>query len=76
MTSGGERRLSEIKQELDDIIQSLERVKQDIPFICHGLGEENCVSSLDKQITNLRKAKSSLERLNSNRLAEWVKNAL
>ena len=64
--------LDSCKRELASIIQELESIKWGIGHEFKGIGQEKCVTCIEKAIERYQGAKRSLDKVNTNRLADWI----
>lgn len=64
--------LGECKSELRSIISELEDISAGIRRDFSGIGESHCADCLDSVIDRNEKALNRLNRVNPNRLAEWI----
>lgn len=66
--------LNECKRELRSIISELQDVEWSVRHDFTGIGEQLCANCIDKISDKYSGVLSRLNRVNQNRLAEWVNN--
>lgn len=64
--------LRECRQELNQIIAELESIEYGLRVNFKGIGNDLCADCVSKVIDKYRGVKKRLDRVDQNRLADWV----
>lgn len=64
--------LNTCREELSSIIRELESIEAGVRFGFSGIGQEHCADSLYSVIEKYRRVLSRLDRVDTNRLADFI----
>lgn len=73
MTAKGRRELEHIKNELRSIILELDSISDGIRRDFSGIGNDQCANSIDKVISQCRRAQTKLNNLDTHTLTDSFK---
>lgn len=73
MTAKGRRELEYIKSELNSIIRELDSISGGVRRSFRGIGNDLCANSIDKVISQCRRAQTKLNNLDTHTLTDSFK---
>lgn len=64
--------LDECRAELNSIVNELWEIEADVRNCGEGIGQDLCANCIDLIVNKYRNVLSKLERVDTNRLADWI----